>query len=36
MAFESNLKSYLSNPSQILKIEAMEEVLRFIKRVYSF
>ena len=33
----SNLKSDLSNPSRIFKIEAVEAVkLRFIKRVYFF
>ena len=32
----SNLKSYLSNPSQIFNTEAMEVMLRLIKRVYLF
>ena len=32
----SNLKSYLSNPSRIFKIEAMEAVLWLVKRVYLF
>ena len=31
-----NLKSYLSNPSRIFQIEAMEAVLWLIKRVYFF
>ena len=31
-----NLKSYLSNPSRIFKIEAMDGVLWIVKRVCSF
>ena len=36
MISQSNLKPYLSNPSRICKIEAMEAVLWLIKRVYFF
>ena len=31
-----NLKSYLSNPSRIFKIDAVEGVLWLVKRVYAF
>ena len=31
-----NLKSYLSNPSRIFDIEAMEAMLWLVKRVYFF
>ena len=36
MVSEFNLKSYLSSPSRIFKIEAMEAVLWLVKRVYFF
>ena len=34
MVLQSNLKSYLSDPSRIFTIEAMETVLWLIKREY--
>ena len=34
MVSQSDLKSSISNPSRIFKIEAMEAVLWIIKRVY--